>query len=162
MAVSVLLVAGAILFVATLRNQEALPAGFAADGVAMLRVNVRLAGYDRTAGEDFYRRLLERVAGLPRVVAVSRALNEPLGETEYVRVVGLPGDPNSQRVTNTVVSPGHFVLLGIRIVDGRDFDAQAEAGSVVVNETLARRLWPGRRASGRRSRPGTVGLGSRG
>ncbi len=147
-AASVPLVVGAILFVATLRNQEALPAGFTADGVAMLRVNVRLAGYDRAAGEDFYRRLLERVATLPRVVAVSRALNEPLGATDYVRVVGLPGDPNPRRVMTTVVSPGHFRLLGMRIVDGQDFDAQAEAGSVVVNETLAHQLWPGRKAVG--------------
>jgi ABC-type antimicrobial peptide transport system permease subunit len=81
-------------------------------------------------------------------VAVSRALNEPLGETDYVRTVGLPGDPNSRRVMNTVVSPGHLGLLGIRIVDGQDFDARAEAGSVIVNETLARQLWPGRTAVG--------------
>ena len=147
-AASVLLVVAAIVFVTTLRNQEALPAGFDARNVAMLRVNVRLAGYSQDAGIDFYRRLEQRARALPGVVSVSRALNEPLGATDYVRAVGLPGDPDQRRVMNTVVSPGHFRVLGIPIVEGRDFDAHAAAGSVIVNETLARQLWPGRSAVG--------------
>jgi len=147
-AASVLLVVGAILFVTTLRNQEALPAGFKAEGVAVLRVNVRPAGYAQPAGVDFYRRLEERVRALPGVVSVGRALNVPLGETAYVRDVGLPGVPAPRRVLNTVVSPGYFAALGIPFVEGRDFEEHSEPGSVIVNETLARQTWPGRSAVG--------------
>jgi predicted permease len=146
---SVLLVVAAILFVTTLRNQQALPAGFRPEGIAMVRVNVRLAGYNASSGAEFYRRLEQRARSLPKVTSLSRALNEPLGATAYVRTIGLPGDRASLRqVMNTVVAPGYFEVLGIPIVAGRDLDATAPEGAVIVNETLARQLWPGRNAVG--------------
>jgi predicted permease len=147
-AASVVLVIAAILFVRSLRNQESLPPGFEPEGVAMMRLNVRLAGYSRDSGIDFYRRLQERVASLPGVVSVSRALNEPLGATAFVRVVGLPGETQERRVLNTVVAAGYFGVLGIPILEGRDFGPDSPAGSVIVNRTMARRLWPGRSAVG--------------
>ncbi len=147
-AASVLLVAVAVLFVTTLRNEQAVPAGFEAQGVAIARVSVRLAGYNPRAGADFFARLEERAASLPGVISVSRALNEPLGATAYVRDIALPGDVSSRRVMNTVVGPQYFRVLGIPLIEGRAFDATSPPGSVIVNETLARRLWPGTSAVG--------------
>lgn len=147
-AVSVVLVIAAILFVGSLRNQESTPPGFEPDGVAMMRLNVRLAGYSQDSGLDFYRRLQERLAALPGVVSVSRALNEPLGANAFVRDVGLPGEADERRVLNTVVAAGYFGVLGVPILEGRDFGPESPAGSVVVNETMARQLWPGRSAVG--------------
>jgi predicted permease len=148
-AVSVVLVSGAALFTRTLLDLEALPPGFEPGGVAMMRLNVHLAGYGPEAGLDFYRRLQQRVAGLAGVLQVARALNEPLCEPVYVRSIGLPGEPAESQVANTVVTPGYFGVLGIRVIEGREFDDLAPAGSIVVNETLARRLWPGRNPVGR-------------
>ncbi len=147
-AASVVLVIGSILFVRSLRNQESLRPGFEPAGVAMMRMNVRLAGYTQDAGIEFYRRLQERIAALPGVVAASRALNEPLGATAFVRAVGRPGDSQERRVMNTVVAVGYFGVLGIPVVEGRDFGAESPAGSVIVNQTMARQLWPGRSAVG--------------
>src|SRR5581483_3575137 len=51
------------------------------------------------------------------------------------------------------ISPGYFQTLGIRLLAGRDFDARDVAGAprvVIVNQTLARRLWPQQSAVGRR------------
>jgi len=85
-AASVVLVIGSILFVRSLRNQESLPPGFAPDGVAMMRVNVRLAGYTPTAGIDFYRRLQERIAAMPGAVMLARLVASLLYGVE-------PADP---------------------------------------------------------------------
>jgi predicted permease len=152
-AVSVPLVLGAVVFAATLRNEERLPPGFRPDGVAMIAVNVRPAGHAPTAGADFFRRLRERAATLPGVEAVGMAINEPLGPSAYVRSIGLPGDASGQRVMNSVVSAGYFRAIGLAIVEGRDFDGITEPGAVVVNQSLARRLWPGRSAVGQAIEP---------
>ncbi len=112
-------------------------------------MNLRLAGYGPAEGADFFHRLDQRVAGLPGVVAVSRALAEPLAANSFVRDVGLPGDPANIQVMNAVVSPGHLAVLRTPIVEGRDFDRQAPAGSVIVSQALAHRLWPGKSAVGR-------------
>jgi hypothetical protein len=85
---------------------------------------------------------------LPDVTSVTRAINEPLGAVLFVRNVARPGDSGTIRSGATVVAPGYFQTLGIPIVDGADFDERSPVGSVIVNETLARRLWPGRRAVG--------------
>ncbi len=141
---SVALVTLALLFARTLGELEALPTGFEPRGVAMMRLNVRLAGHSPTEGLDFYRRVQGRIAALPGVTAVARAISAPLDGTVYVRRLGVPGDPAERTAANNVVTPGYFRLLGIDLVEGRDFDDRALPGSVVLNETLARRLFPGR------------------
>jgi hypothetical protein len=62
---SVALMVGAVLFLATLRNQEALSPGFQPEGVAFARLQVGLAGHSRASGEDVFRRLVERLESHP-------------------------------------------------------------------------------------------------
>ena len=145
---SVALMVGAVLFLATLRNQEALSPGFQPEGVAFARLNVGLAGHSRASGEDVFRRLVERLESHPAVATVSRAINTPLGAVAYVRAMARPGDSESLRVQNNVVAPGYFRTLGVSLVEGSDFGPGSPAGSVIVNETLARQLWPGGNAVG--------------
>jgi predicted permease len=73
-----------------------------------------------------------------------------------------PPDPNGTRplVGVTWVSPGYFETLGVRLVQGREFterDRQGQPKVVVINETAARRLWPGENPIGKR-----IGLGQGG
>jgi predicted permease len=145
---SVALMVGAVLFLATLRNQEALSPGFQAEGVAFARLHVGLAGHARASGEDVFRRLVERLESHPAVVTASRAINTPLGAVAYVRAMARPGDSEALRVQNNVVAPGYFCTLGVSLVEGSDFGPGSPAGSVIVNETLARQLWPGGSAVG--------------
>jgi predicted permease len=145
---SVVLVTAALLFGTALGHQQALAPGFDVDDVAFLRLNAVAAGYSRDGAIDFYRRVAERLQALPQVTSVGRAINEPLGPVAFVRDVTRPGDASPVRAEATVVTPGYFRTLGIPLVEGRDFDEHSPAGAVIVNETLARRLWPGRSAVG--------------
>jgi len=143
---SFVLVMAALLFSAALDRQLRLAPGFDVGDVAFMRLNAMAAGYTRDGTIDFYRRVDERLRALPQVTSVSRAINEPLGAVAFVRDIARRGDPSSVRAEATVVASGYFRTLGIPLIEGRDFDDRSPAGSVIVNETLARRLWPGRSA----------------
>jgi hypothetical protein len=61
------------------------------------------------------------------------------------------------------VGPGHFKTLAIPVVEGRDFtafDSETAPSVIIVNETLARRFWPGQRAIGQRLRPADASDGA--
>jgi len=143
---SFVLVTAALLFSAALGHQRALTPGFDVGKTAFMRLNAVAAGYGRDGAVDFYRRVEERLQALPQVTSVGRAISEPLGAVAFVRDIARPGDAASVRAETTVITPGYFRTLGIPLVEGRDFDDRSPAGSVIVNETLARRLWPGRSA----------------
>jgi putative ABC transport system permease protein len=67
------------------------------------------------------------------------------------RPIAKPGE--SPRATYRVVSPGYFDTMGLRLVAGRDFtgdDGAGAPGVIIVNETLAQRIWPGADPVGRR------------
>jgi predicted permease len=147
-AASMLLAIASVVFLAAVRNQGLIPTGFETSGVAFVRLDAQLAGFSREQGEAFFERVSERAAALPGVVAVGRAIGEPLGGVAFVRTIAGPGDGRPVRVQNDVVSPGYFRALGIPLVAGREFDSRSPAGSVIVNESLARMLWPGRSAVG--------------
>jgi predicted permease len=111
------------------------------------------------ASRNYYRKLFERLANVPGVVAVGGATtvpSSPLGP-DFDRPVWPEGsgiDP-SQRMSAAVrmVTPGYFSTLGVSIADGRAFDDRDHPTSIpvaMINETLAKRLFPGERAVGRR------------
>ena len=110
------------------------------------------------ARATYYRTLFERLAALPGVVAVGGATTvptSPLGP-DFERPVWPEGTAadSSQRMPAAVrmVTPGYFPALGLRIADGRAIDERDQPTSprvIMVNETLAARLWPGQRAVGR-------------
>jgi putative ABC transport system permease protein len=106
----------------------------------------------------YYRALFERLAAVPGVLAVGGATTvptSPLGP-DFERPVWPQGaaPDGSLRVPASVrmVTPGYFPTLGLRIVGGRAIDDRDQPASppvVMINEALARRLWPGERAVGR-------------
>jgi predicted permease len=139
-----------------------LDVGFQQDDVWALSVDLETRQYSPAQGRLFYRNLqreLEGVSGVERV-AVTDIVPLTLSDT----VVGLrPADSSataeSSRVHTNAVSAGYFATIGIPLLAGRDFDVHDTEGRppvAIVNETLARRFWPGESAIGKRVRRGTA------
>jgi putative ABC transport system permease protein len=112
---------------------------------------VRLRGATPEASADFYGRLFEKLRGAPGIAGVSGTNYVPMirlsGEAQFI-VEGTP-----RRAYMNEVTPGHFALMKIPIVAGRDFSSQDTRGAelvIIVNETAARRIRPDGRVVGER------------
>jgi predicted permease len=145
----VLLLSGGV-FLRSLRAATAIAPGFDAGHVLLARVSPDLLGWDRTATEAFAVRVAERMAAEPGVASVSWADVLPLGASDQSTRVAVPGrDPASEEPMSlgfARIGPGYFVTMGIRLVRGRGVEAADDEnaeGVVVVNQTMAERLWPG-------------------
>jgi predicted permease len=162
LALSVVLLVAAGLFVRSLQRMQAYDLGFEPRGVLITSLELFTSGYDAERGRAFYRTLLERLAALPGVTAASTARRAPLGfggsSSSSVEVEGYepPKDTFAWGQFNNV-GPGFFGTLRMPLVRGRDFTlADDEKGPrvAVVNETMAQRYWAGREALGGRFRLG--------
>jgi predicted permease len=147
---SVLLVVCALILTRSLRHTVAIDPGFTAEDVDVVEVDLRLAGLDRTAGLQFAEQLLERVHQLPGVRSAALARVVPLaGNGLGMGRVRVPGDGSERdriRPDWNLVTPRYFETLQIALVRGRAFTAEDRAGrpdAAIVNETFARRAWPG-------------------
>jgi predicted permease len=155
-AVSLVLLVAAGLFVRTLQNAYAIDPGFATN-VLVARLDVGLQGYDEARGRRFYTQLLRDLEATPGVRSASLALNHPFGGGFDTRIdaQGALIDPEHRgyRTDRNSVSPGYFETMGITILRGRGFTAQDVTTSTpvaVINEAIADRLWPGQEAVGKR------------
>src|SRR5262249_2526795 len=125
---------------------------FDARHVALLRLRPRLVGYGPDSAQRFLRRVVARLRELPDVetVGLGRGVG-PVWESTGELPVALPNDaprPADQvpRIDYHEISPSLFATLRVPILSGRDFTEMDSAGTprvAIVNETLARRLWPG-------------------
>ncbi len=156
MALSMVLLVGAGLFLANLRGATALDKGFTAENLLLVDLDPDLQGYDRARSEQFYGTLFERLRADPQVVAVSTIDNVPLGLGNSDRGVQIPGYSPSENegmsIHYAVVNPGYFATMGVPLVEGREFTARDDSGSVrglVVNQRFVDRFWPGQKAEGR-------------
>jgi putative ABC transport system permease protein len=157
-AMSTLLLVLAALFVRGLVSAQTLDRGLVTDGVLAASIDLESAGYNQARGAIVYEQLLERLERTPGLTSANIVDIVPL--TLSNRADGMVSEDHRERVDATLVyrnrvTPGHFRTLGIPLVVGRDFDARdrAQAAAVViVNETLARRFWPGENPIGKRLR----------
>ena len=159
-AVSLVLLIGAGLFLRSLGRVEGINPGFDTRNVLVLPIDLKGRGdYDEARGQAFYRDLVERARNLPgvRSVAVSETL--PLGFERSEVSFQVPDRPGAtEKITYNSATPDYFRTLGIPLLRGRDFGPQDTAGAplvAIVNETLARRFWPGQEAIGKRLTTGT-------
>ncbi len=152
----VLLIVGG-LFVKTLERARHLDLGFRSDHVLLTKVDLsRMTGGDerRTA---YYRDARDRVAALPGVQSVAWISGLPFGFSQGQTALQPEGHPtvpqDRQRISFKVsVSPDYFTTAGVAILSGRPFEAHdvSDATPVaIVNETLARQLWPGENPLGK-------------
>ena len=151
-ALAVVLLTGAGLFVRSVRNLDELPLGMEPDRVLLAEMNLRPTGLTWPEIDVIFRRIEERVAALPGVeraaLAATVAGRGSIGSTIFVAGRdSLPRPPGGGPYLNAV-RPGYFATMGTRLIRGRPFtdadDAPNAPGVAIVNETLARLVWPGR------------------
>ena len=150
-AVSLLVLICAGLFMQSARNAEKIDLGFRTENLSMLTTDVGLQGYDKQKGKQFYEQLTERVKAMPGVSSVALARDTQLGynnHTEEIVLEGREATPEEDRINIFFnrVSPAYFQTVGTPLLAGRDFterDNESAPQVVIINETMARRFWTG-------------------
>ena len=162
LALSLVLLIGAALFVRSLRQAVAFDPGFASQNLLIASIETRGTALNKQQGEAFYDQALQRVGSLPGVQSVTLTRVIPLGgggQRRGVVIEGYQPQPNEDTELNTnVVGLNFFSTMGIPIVQGRDFNIHDREGSpsvVIVNEELARRYFAGQNPIGKRLRTGS-------
>lgn len=155
-ALTLVLLVAAGLFVRTLRWAMAADHGFEPEGVYSMELNVRLNGYDEPRGRAFFDRLLARLAARPDVESAALSSTVPLGFQWNQYVIQIPGHqppPGESGFTvgYSVVSPGYFHTLRLPVLTGREFGERDGEGPrvLMVNRAFERRFWPDGSALGR-------------
>ena len=166
----VLLVGAGLLF-ASFRQILAVQPGFNADGVLTASVSLPRARYkDDQALVGFTHEALARLRALPGVSAVGATDTIPFGGNNSDSVIFAEGyqmKPGESPISPAAVdiTPGYFEAMGVKLVRGRLFDERDRfiearttsvggrpngAYSIIIDETLAKRFWPGQDPVGRR------------
>jgi predicted permease len=159
-AASLLLLVCAGLFLRSLQAAQQIDLGFRRDSVLMFSVDTELQSYDLERGEQFYRRLLDRLSELPQVRSVGLGTHKSLVGWVPTTEVFLPerggsAKEDSVNVLANRVSADYFKTLNIPVFEGRAFtvrDDEAAPRVAVVNEMMAREYWPEQRVIGRHLR----------
>jgi len=157
-ALAVIALVGAGLFLKSFQTARAMDPGFRPDGVALAQFDFSTAGYDAKQTDGFCRRLRERLEQQPGVTAVSYDDSVPLGFSggnwESLEVEGyVPGRNENMKIYRDLISPGFFDSMKIPLVDGRDFDLRDDAAStkvMIVNQEFVRRFVANRSVIGRK------------
>jgi predicted permease len=159
-AVSLVLLVAAGLFVRSVRNAESIDLGFDPSHVLNASVDVAQQGYDEARGRAFYDELLRRAKALPGVQSASLAYSVPLGYYNTVAFLEIEGQPpatNARRPTAgfNAVSPEYIDTIRPRLLKGRFITAQDDERGrrvAVINQFMAQRYWPGQEPIGKRFR----------
>jgi putative ABC transport system permease protein len=150
-ALAVTLVASAGWLVRSFQNLRTTDPGFVPDGRLVLDVSVLGPNFrDNAAVHAAFSDLLDRLRGLSGIVGAGSTFNFPLrAGPENALLVNLQGAPIDATLNSRqrIVSPGFFAALGIKLLAGRDFNADDRPGSspvVIVNRAFARLYLSGR------------------
>jgi putative ABC transport system permease protein len=157
-AASVVLVAAAMLLARSFARLLDVDAGFNASHVFTLRTSLPLASYPNAAAQvTAYAEIGRRLRESPGVEAAGAVTGLPLASTRGDWSIVLEGDPAAGRIDRAadwqVVTSGYFEALGVRVIAGRTFtdaDRSDTLPVIVINDTMARRFWPGQNPLGRR------------
>ena len=147
-ALSLVLLVGAGLFMRTLMSLRAQVIGFDPDHVLLFDMDASASGYTDVRLYDFYESVLERVTSIPAVQEASLSRYGLLSGGRTTATIVIPGEPKGQdevRVHLHFVSPRHLETMGIPLLIGRDFTVQDREGAprvALANQALAR-LLPG-------------------
>jgi predicted permease len=150
-ALSILLIVTAGLFVRALQHAMSGDPGFDPKGVELASLDMQPAGYTETTAPRFLREIVDRVRALPAVEAATVAAVLP-GGFEGIGLGALSVDAGTllSPVWN-IVEPGYFATLHMSLLAGRDIGPDDRNGAqdvVILGEAAARKFWPGREAVG--------------
>ena len=164
-AVSLILLVAAGLFVRSVRSARTMDLGFDPAHVLNAGIDVAQKGYDETRGRAFYDELLRRAQTWPGVEAASLAYSLPLGyysQSAFLEIEGRPASKTSRRPSSAFnsVSPGYLQTMKPRLIEGRFFEPQDNEHArpvAVINQFMARRFWPNQNPIGKRFRSTDLG-----
>lgn len=145
LALSLLLLVAAGLFLRALHQGAQVDPRFDPNGVAIATLNTEAWGYDEAAGRAFFDTLRRRLTERPSVTGVSAASIVPLTMSGSGGEIETRASGEAQRlpVRTSMIDPGYLATLDIPLVAGRDFidgDGDTAPRVAIVNETLARKL----------------------
>jgi predicted permease len=156
-ALSLQLLAGAGLFVRTLRNLENLGPGFPTDRLLTFRIDASLSGYSDQQAKSFYERLNVNLQTMPGVASVGFSTMPILQGIAWRNAIlgkNFEGAPIEEQPVLCEVGPNYFRTLGIPVLAGREFTTQDDGPAnykyAVVNESFARKYFPDRNPMGQR------------
>jgi macrolide transport system ATP-binding/permease protein len=157
-ALSLVALVGAGLFLRSLQNAQRISPGFDTDHLAVLSFDLGAQGYTEERGRQFQQQVLEKAASVPGVQSATFASTVPLFQGGFARTVFLEGQDASDRragrlVQISVTSARYLETVGIPLLRGRtlaETDQPNTPSAVVVNETMAKRFWPDQDPIGRR------------
>jgi predicted permease len=168
-ALSLVLLVGAGLFVRTLTNLRRVDVGFDPHNILLVRLTPATSGYDSAHSIELFRTLIDRFGALPGVRAA--ALSQPALLSGSISSTGIyvEGDatggrasdvdtPGNERdrthsIDRLIIWPGYFRLLGLPVVMGRDLtdhDTGSSSRVTIINETAARTFFPNQNPIGKR------------
>ncbi|HXD72237.1 MAG TPA: ABC transporter permease, partial [Vicinamibacterales bacterium] len=152
MALSAMLLVVAALLTRSLVNPISQNSGFSSRGVLLttIAMDSRYTAAKRAAS---LRELVDSIGRAPGIDSVSAVDNIPLANNKEPLRSEMHANGHAETVSSNAVAPAFFRTLGIALLAGRDFtgrDDPASADVGIVNETLARRFWPGGSAVGQR------------
>jgi putative ABC transport system permease protein len=147
-ALSLVLLFGALLFVRSLHNLLTVDAGFKPAGIVTVRTDFRKGQYPAARRLAVYRELADRLATVPGVVSVAQVDSAPLSGGSWDNLVGADGTAaaNGKQCYFDQVSPGYFRTMGTPVLAGRDFNEHDTLSSpkvAIVNEMFARKFFNG-------------------
>jgi putative ABC transport system permease protein len=162
-ALALILLAGCGLMARTMMSLNAVDPGFRPDHLLTARIVLSGPGWDSVARRAaFYDAVLSRVSEVPGVTRAALTLSLPIEGSNWGSVFTVrdkPAPPRAELPSSAFVpvSAGYFEAMGIQLRAGRPFDARdsATAGHVtIVNDTFARRMWPGEDPIGKQVKQG--------
>ena len=147
---SLVLLAGAGLFLRSFWKLQSIEKGFTGENVQAMSLNMELQGYDASRGKTFYPAALESLSSLPGIQSASLASALPVtaGGTRIQLDANATRPSVNEEISMDIVSvsPRFFETMGLPLLRGRDFrhvDTEKSASVMIVNETMAKKFWPG-------------------
>jgi len=162
-ALSLVLLVASGLIVRSLRKVQTIGPGFDTERAVTMSVDLNLQGYDEKRGLEFCKQLMTRVEALPGVRAASLTNYLPLALDRssvniYIEGQTVARNSDVPEAQNSNVWSKYFETMGIPLLEGREFterDGKKDASRVaIINQTFARRFWPGQNPIGKRLRIG--------
>jgi putative ABC transport system permease protein len=144
-ALSLVLVVGALLFVRSLRNLMTIDAGFRQDGLLVVNLDVRKAGIPVERRTELYEEISNRLSALPGVTSAAQAFIVPVSGSGWNNNIVINGTRQPDNVNFNSVGADYFKTMGTPLLNGRSFDVQDTLTSekvVIVTEGFARKYFP--------------------
>ncbi|HWR51742.1 MAG TPA: ABC transporter permease [Bryobacteraceae bacterium] len=154
-ALAFVLLIGAGLLMQTFLRLRGVDVGFRTDNILTLRIPASERYRGSVQSPAYQEEILRRVTAIPGVASAGFTNHIPLAMKGDISGIGAEGRSQRERfqVRSRVAGPGYLRTMGIPVTRGRDIDERDVEGAplvVLINETLARTLWPGQDPIGRR------------